>query len=192
MAKTLFSLTEQIRKCTSCSLWKTRTLAVPGEGPSQAKIMFVGEAPGAEEDRQGLPFVGRSGKFLDEMLILAGIGRKDVFITGAVKCHPPRNRTPAAGEVETCRELWLKEQIKIIKPELIVVLGKIALKSLLGGGKISEASEAKMNGLHGKIVEKDGQKYFITFHPSAGMRFPKIKRKMIADFRRLKEAKKSK
>src|SRR3989338_3951753 len=109
--KTLYSLAEGIRHCTACPLWKSRTLAVPGEGPSNAKIMFLGEAPGAEEDRQGLPFVGRSGKFLDELFTTVGITRKEVFITGAVKCHPEKNRTPTSHEVYTCKSLWLDQQI---------------------------------------------------------------------------------
>lgn len=178
MPETLFSIAEQIRKCTSCPLWKSRTLAVPGAGSSKARIMFVGEAPGAEEDRQGLPFVGRSGKFLDEMLKIAGMERKDIFITGAVKCHPTKNRNPAAKELETCKKLWLEKQIEIIKPKLIVVLGAIALKSLLNKSQIKE--------LQGRMIEKNGQKYFITFHPAAGMRFPAIRKKIIKDMGCLK------
>jgi len=173
--KDLFSLAEEIRKCTACPLHKNRLLTVPGEGPQKAKIMFVGEAPGSEEDRQGLPFVGRSGKFLDEMLKIADLERKDIFITGSVKCHPPKNRNPTAKELKTCKK-WLDQQIKLIEPQLIVVLGRVALKNLLDEDEISK--------LHGKLIEK---KYFVTYHPAAGMRFPKIKKLMISDFRRLKK-----
>jgi len=140
MDNLFFSLAEEIRKCTACPLWKSRTLAVPGEGifnkqisDKQIKLFFIGEAPGEEENRQGLPFIGRSGKFLDEMLKIAGVERKDVFITGAVKCHPPKNRNPTAKELKICKELWLDNQINIIQPKLIVILGKVALKSLLDG-----------------------------------------------------------
>ena len=170
----LFSLSEGIRTCTACPLHKSRTLAVPGEGSAKAEIFFVGEAPGNEEDRQGLPFVGRSGKFLDELLKIANIKRKDVFITGSVKCHPTTNRTPILIELTTCKHLWLEKQIEIIKPKLVVVLGSIALKSLL--------NETKIQPLHGKVIKKNNQRYFITYHPSAGMRFPAIKKKMIDDF----------
>ena len=172
----LYDLAEEIRRCTACPLWKKRTLAVPGEG--SGKIMFVGEAPGVEEDRQGLPFVGRSGKFLDEMLKLGGLDRRKVFLTGAVKCHPSGNRNPTVGELRTCRELFLEKQIKVLKPKLVVILGRVALKSLLGGEKLGE--------LHGKVVVKDGQRYFATYHPAAGMRFPSVREKMEKDFKKLK------
>src|SRR3989338_5705960 len=107
MPDTLFSLAEEIRRCTSCPLYKNRMLAVPGEGGFAKRVMVVGEAPGAEEDRMGLPFVGRSGKFLDAMLLVAGLNRGDVFVTGACKCRPPKNRTPSTREITTCHDLWL-------------------------------------------------------------------------------------
>ncbi|MDP3990566.1 MAG: uracil-DNA glycosylase [archaeon] len=172
MTQTIFSLAEGIRKCTSCPLWKGRTLTVPGEGMNTSKIMLIGEAPGVEEDRQGLPFFGKSGTVLDEMINLAGISRKDTFITGAVKCHPPKNRNPSNKELKTCRELWLDKQIEVIKPKLIILLGKSALFSMIGKGKITE--------IHGKTISK---KYFVTYHPSAAMRFPTIKQEMEQDFK---------
>lgn len=176
MSQELFKLAEGIRKCTSCPLWNGRTLTVPGEGPITSKIMIVGEAPGTEEDRQGLPFVGKSGKILDEMMKIAGISRKDVFITGAVKCHPPKNRSPSKKELNICRELWLDNQIDIIKPKLIIILGKSALFSLTGKAKLTE--------MHGKVISK---KYFVTYHPSAAMRFSSIKKEMENDFKILKK-----
>ncbi|MBI2668438.1 uracil-DNA glycosylase [Candidatus Woesearchaeota archaeon] len=179
MPATLFTLAEGIRACTACPLHKSRTLAVPGDGPANAKLFFVGEAPGNEEDRQGKPFVGRSGKFLDQLLQKAGIKRSDVFITGAVKCHPAKNRTPSASELNTCRHLWLENQIFLIQPALVVILGTAALRSLL--------QKEKLQPLHGKIIEKNGQKYFITYHPAAGMRFPKIRKMMEDDFGKLKK-----
>jgi uracil-DNA glycosylase len=179
MTETLFSLSEDIRRCTSCPLWKSRTLAVPGEGPKNSKIMVIGEAPGNEEDRQGLPFIGRSEKFLDEMFSLAGIKRDRIFITTSVKCHPDKNRNPVSKELKTCKNLWLDKQISIIKPELIVIIGKIALKSLL--------NENNLKDLKGKLIERNKQRYFITYHPAAGMRFPKIKEEIVKDFKQLKK-----
>jgi len=176
---TLFSLAEEIRRCTACPLYKSRLLTVPGEGSSNAKIMFVAEAPGEEENRQGLPFVGRSGKFLDELLKIAAIEREDIFITGACKCHPENNRTPRVSELKKCKELWLDQQIELIKPKLVVILGRSALKSLLNKNKLSE--------LQGKKITENKQQYFITYHPSAGLRFPKIAKIMQEDFKKLKK-----
>lgn len=174
---TLFSIAENIRKCTSCPLYKNATLAIPGDGPKDAKIMVVGEAPGEQEDRQGLPFVGKSGKLLDQMLTIAGLDRKKVFITNIVKHRPPQNRSPQASEIKTCKELWLDQQIKILKPSLIVILGALAFKALTGKNSLEK--------LHGTVVEKDRQKYFVTYHPSAALRFAKTKEKMEQDFRKL-------
>lgn len=176
---TLFSLAEDIRRCTACPLYKKTTLAVPGDGPKDVKIMVLGEAPGEEEDRRGLPFVGRSGKILDEMLKIAGLGRKQVFITNTVKHRPPQNRTPYAGEMKICKELWLDKQIEILKPELIVVLGAVALKILI--------KETSVDKSHGKVIEHNHQKYFVTFHPSAALRYPSRKIKMEDDFRKLRK-----
>ncbi len=176
---TLFSLSEGIRKCTSCPLYKGSTLAVPGEGPQNAKLMILGEAPGEEEDRQGLPFVGRSGKYLESLLKTAGINRKEVFITNAVKHRPSGNRTPKASEIKICAELWLDKQIGVIKPRLIILLGSVALRSMKIQGTVEK--------LHGKIIKKNGQNYFITFHPSAAMRFPQTRKKMESDFKRLEK-----
>jgi len=179
MTETLFSLSEQIRRCTACPLYKKSTLAVPGEGPKNAKIMVVGEAPGEEEDRTGKTFMGKAGKFLDKMLEIADIKRNDVFITNAVKHRPYENRNPKVGELKTCKELWLDQQIEIIKPELIIVLGRIALKSLL--------NETDVKYLHGKVIGRNKQKYFVTYHPSAALRFPKIRAEMEKDFKKLKK-----
>ena len=176
---TLFSLAEDIRRCTACPLYKNTTLAVPGDGPRDAKIMVVGEAPGEEEDRQGLPFVGRSGKFLDKMLGVAGLDRKKVFITNTVKHRPPQNRAPKAIEIKTCKELWLDKQIDLLKPRLIIVLGGVALKIL--------TKEISVEELHGKVIEKDNLRYFVTFHPSAVLRYPENRKKMEDDFRKLKK-----
>jgi|SRR3989338_6522520 len=180
MTETLFSLAEQIRRCTACPLWKKRTLAVPGDGPGDAQLIFIGEAPGVEEDRQGLPFVGRSGKFLTEMLLKMGIDRKTVFITGSVKCHPPENRVPTQKELSTCKELWLDKQVGLLKPKLIVLLGSVAIRSSLG-------EKTDLAKVHGSIVEKNGLLYFLTYHPSAAMRFPAVRKLLAEDFEKLRK-----
>lgn len=175
----LFSLAEDIRKCTACPLYKNTTLAVPGDGPKDAKIMLIGEAPGEAEDRQGLPFIGKSGKLLEKMLGVAKLNRNQVFITNTVKHRPPQNRAPNAGEIKVCKELWLDKQIEILKPKLIVVLGAVALKTL--------TKETSVEKLHGKVIEKNNQNYFVTFHPSAALRYPGHRKKMEGDFKKLRE-----
>lgn len=176
---TLFSLAEEVRKCTACPLWKGTTLAVPGEGAKDAKIMVVGEAPGEEEDRCGLPFAGRAGKYLDKMFELAGLDRKQVFLTNVVKHHPPQNRMPKASEIKLCKELWLNKQIELLKPKLIIILGAVALKAL--------TNETSVEKLHGKFIEKGTQKYFVTYHPSAALRYPELGKAMETDFKKLKQ-----
>ncbi|MFW6102999.1 MAG: uracil-DNA glycosylase, partial [Chloroflexota bacterium] len=128
----LTSLHRSIQKCRKCRLSETRTNAVPGEGPPNARIMFVGEAPGEEEDKDGRPFRGRSGHFLDELLSTVGMTRDEIYITSSVKCRPPGNRDPRPDELKACRETWLEQQIEILDPELIVLLGKTALYQVLG------------------------------------------------------------
>lgn len=176
---TLFSLAEDIRKCTACPLYKKATLAVPGEGMRDAKIIIVGEAPDEEEDRQGLPFLGKSGTFLDKMLELTKLDREKVFISNIVKHRPPQNRTPKSGEIKTCKELWLDKQIEMLKPKLIIILGRIALKAL--------TNETSIEKFHGKVIERKSQNYFVTFHPSAALRSPEIRKKMEDDFKKLRK-----
>ena len=177
-SKKLYDLAEGIRKCTACPLCKGRMLAVPGEGKIDSGVLIVGEAPGAEEDPLGQPFVGRAGKLLNELLETAGIDRSDVFITNCVKCRPPKNRNPNSLELKTCRK-WLDSQISVVKPRLIIVLGRVALKNLTGKEKIKD--------LHGTVYEDAGQKYFITYHPSAGLRFKWIKEVLFEDTKNLKK-----
>ncbi|MEK6904808.1 MAG: uracil-DNA glycosylase [Nanoarchaeota archaeon] len=176
---TLFSLAEEVRKCTACPLWKGTTLAVPGDGAKDAKIMVVGEAPGEEEDRCGSPFAGRAGKYLDKMFELAGVDRKQVFLTNVVKHRPPQNRAPKTSEIKLCKELWLNKQIEILKPRLIILLGAVALKAL--------TSETSVEKTHGKFIEKGTQKYFVTYHPSAALRYPDCVKAMENDFKKLKQ-----
>ena len=150
----------EVRGCPLCKLSRTRKNAVPGEGQLAAKIMFVGEAPGRSEDEKGRPFVGAAGRILDDMLKKAGIERSQVFITNVVKCRPPNNRVPEEDESVACRP-YLDRQIELIGPKVICILGRTAYSSLLGGGSITAN--------RGKIVEKAGQKYFLTIHPAAAI-----------------------
>jgi len=156
----------KIMKCQKCPLSQLRTKAVPGEGSIGAKIMFIGQAPGREEDKTGRPFVGRAGKFLDELFQANGISREEVFLTGSVKCFPPDNRVPKREELLACKP-YLIEQIVLVNPRMVVFLGNVAQKFLLNE-----------EILKGRII-------FFTYHPAAGMRFPKIKEKMAEDFNRL-------
>ena len=154
----LEKIAANVRGCPLCKLSRSRKNAVPGEGQLSAKIMFIGEAPGRSEDEKGRPFVGAAGRILDELLKKAGIERSQVFITNIVKCRPPNNRVPKEDELTACRP-YLDRQIALIKPKVICILGRTAYSSLLGGSSITAN--------RGKIVERAGQKYFLTFHPAA-------------------------
>lgn len=155
---TLNQITERILHCDKCELFKTKVNAVPGEGDANSKIIIVGEAPGAEEDATGRPFVGRSGMLLRRTLSSLGM---NVFITNTIHCRPPQNRKPTSTESETCKP-YLLEQIKIINPKVIILLGNTALEAILGITGITT--------LRGKIIERDGIKYIPTFHPAAVLR----------------------
>ncbi len=178
MRKELQELNELIRTCTRCPLHQNRKNAVPGEGNDQAAVVFVGEAPGEKEDLQGRPFCGRTGLFLDKLFAEVGIKRAEVFITSSVKCRPPKNRTPLKNEWETCRELWLKRQLSLIQPRLVVLFGKVALEQSLG-------ETGKLADIHGQVRQKNGIAYLITYHPTAGMRFPAIAKAMKKDLEQL-------
>ncbi len=156
----LENLNNQILKCEKCALCKTRKNVVPGEGSSKAKIMFIGEGPGKNEDEQGRPFIGAAGKLLDELIALIGLTREDIYIANVVKCRPPQNRDPLPEEVEKCRP-WLDQQIEIIKPKLIVLLGRHSMDRFLPNQKISLD--------HGKPKRKNGQVYFPIYHPAAAL-----------------------
>jgi len=149
---------QNVIKCIKCDLCKTRTNAVPGKGNFQSDVIFVGEAPGKNEDRNGEPFIGVAGKKLSAALDEAGISRDDVYITNVVKCRPPNNRVPTTNERDTCKE-YLKQEIAIIKPKLICILGNTAFNSILGGSEITK--------FRGKVVRKDNLLYFLTIHPAA-------------------------
>lgn len=173
----LTRLHQEISECVKCTLHKTRINPVPGEGSLDSKLMFVGEAPGAREDEQGRPFVGRSGMLLTELISGIGLSREDVFITSILKSRPPNNRKPLKAEIEACIP-YLERQFEIISPQIIVLLGGIAVTSLIGPWKMTEA--------HGRFYESHNRTFFITYHPAAALRFPKIKEAMIADFEALR------
>ncbi len=158
MNQELETVKQNVIKCTKCDLCKTRTNAVPGKGNFQSDVIFVGEAPGKNEDQNGEPFIGVAGKKLSVALDEAGISRDDIYITNIVKCRPPNNRVPTTNERDTCKE-YLKQEIAIIKPKLICILGNTAFNSILGGSEITK--------FRGKIVRKDNLLYFLTIHPAA-------------------------
>lgn len=137
--------------------------------------MFVGEAPGEKEDREGRPFCGRAGAFLDELLGSAGIVREEAYITSCVKCRPPGNRKPRLDELETCGEAWLERQIGIVDPPLLVPLGTVALRQVLG-------ESGALRDFHGETFLRDDRRVVPTYHPAAGMRFPAVETAMRKDF----------
>lgn len=174
----LEELAGQICVCTKCPLWESRTNAVPGDGKFNAKVMIIGEAPGREEDESGHPFVGSTGRYLNHVLEGTGLERSDFFITNTVKCRPPKNRTPKRLEVETCTSNYLFEQIELVNPKLIVLLGGVAAKKLLGVKSINEA--------RGQLIERDGRKYMVGYHPAVRFYREELGQKVKEDFARLK------
>jgi len=172
-------LADNIRVCTCCDLSESRTQAVPGEGSARAAIMFVGEAPGAVEDKTGRPFVGPSGRFLDAMLRDIGLERADVFIGNVNRCRPPGNRDPLAWEVAACRP-WLLAQLRVIRPQVVCPLGRFALEALVD-------SRLQISKAHGQPIEQDGILYVPLYHPAAALHRQDLRDTLIADMRRLKE-----
>jgi uracil-DNA glycosylase family 4 len=167
--------------CVKCPLAKTRTRVVFGAGNADAELMFVGEAPGAEEDRQGLPFVGRAGGLLSKLLEEIGMRREDVFIANVLKCRPPGNRDPQPFEIETC-EPYLAEQVRLIEPRVVCTLGNFATKLLTGNptGITKVAGSPQVHTLGGRSV-------FVMplFHPAAALRTPAVEERLRADFAKL-------
>lgn len=163
---TLEDLNAQIRTCQRCRLAKSRTLAVPGEGPLDAKIMFIGEAPGFHEDQQGRPFVGAAGQFLEELLASINLTRQQVFIANVIKCRPPNNRDPQPDEIEACRP-FLEQQIALIKPKIIVTLGRYSMALAFSNVTISR--------IHGQPKRVGDIVYFPMFHPAAALHQPQYR-----------------
>ena len=170
---TLEELQMQCEACKRCSLCKTRTNTVFGTGSTSAKLMFVGEAPGQEEDLSGVPFVGRAGKLLDLYLEAVGIHREDVYIANILKCRPPNNRDPEEGEEDACFS-YLKEQIRLIRPKLIVCLGRIAAMRLI-------RADYRITAEHGTWVKKGNFEMTAVYHPSALLRDLSKREAMLTD-----------
>jgi uracil-DNA glycosylase len=171
-------LNAMIADCRQCPLHETRKNTVPGEGNLEAGIFFVGEGPGADEDEQGRPFVGRSGQLLTTMLNHVGIERSEVFIGNIVKCRPPGNRDPMPVEVEECRA-YLQAQISIVRPKVIVTLGAPALSYFF-------ESRYKLGSVVGRFIRNQGQLYYAMWHPSYVLRLQKLKTDYIRHFKRLR------
>ncbi len=161
MSEALLNLHQEVRGCTLCALHRTRTKAVPGDGDPQAQIMIVGEAPGQNEDQQGLPFVGAAGQLLNQLLSGIGIERKDVYITNIVKCRPPGNRDPLPQEVTSCSG-YLDRQVEYIRPAVILLLGRHALQRLLPGS-------SGISRIHGQLVQRGDRAYVPLYHPAAAL-----------------------
>ncbi|MDR2208932.1 MAG: uracil-DNA glycosylase [Azoarcus sp.] len=167
-------LEETIRTCRACALCEKRTQAVPGVGDRQARWMFVGEGPGAEEDRRGEPFVGQAGRLLDHMLAALNLKRgEDVYIANAVKCRPPLNRTPGVAEIAACAP-FLERQIALVRPRLLIALGRPAAQALLG-------QEISIAAARGKRFEREGVPVIVTYHPAYLLRNPSDKGKAWED-----------
>jgi uracil-DNA glycosylase family 4 len=176
----LEALKEACLVCDKCGLKATCTHVVFGEGNLKAKIMFVGEGPGRDEDKQGRPFVGAAGQLLDKILASVGLPRDEVYITNVVKCRPPSNRMPNPDEILACSP-YLDTQIKRINPSIIVCLGALATRTLID-------MNAKITRIRGQWHEKDGILYMPTFHPAALLRDPSKKRAVWEDMKKVKEA----
>ena len=165
--------------CQKCELGKTRTKLVFGTGNPNADLMFIGEAPGEQEDLTGTPFVGRAGQLLDKYLYAVDIDRKDVYIANILKCRPPQNRDPLPAEEDACID-YLREQVKLIRPKIIVCLGRISAMRLI-------KEDFKITKEHGTWFEKGGYLMTAVFHPAALLRDPRRKEDMLEDMKRIKE-----
>lgn len=175
----LDKLAKQIVVCTKCELQRSRKQAVPGEGPTHAEIMFIGEGPGFHENEQGRPFVGAAGKFLDQLLEQAGVTRADVWITNVVKCRPPGNRDPLPDEIEICASNYLQHQIRIVNPSIIVTLGRFSMGLFFKGAKITQ--------IHGQMRKVSNQFVIAMYHPAAALHQMALKPAIMADFAKLPE-----
>jgi len=173
MLEELEKLYAEVRVCPLCILSKSRTHAVPGDGPDDARIMFIGEGPGYHEDQQGLPFVGAAGKFLEELLAGIGMRRKDVYITNVVKCRPPGNRDPLPDEIEACRP-YLDRQLALIKPQVVITLGRFSMARFFPGQSISR--------IHGQARRVGGVLCVPMFHPAAALHQSRYRALIEEDF----------
>jgi uracil-DNA glycosylase len=179
--KLLDAIAAEIREHEACGfdICQQATRMVPGEGSATASVVLVGEAPGANEDREGRPFVGRAGRLLDQLLAEAGLKREDVFITNVLKARPPRNRDPRAAEVAHHLH-WLAAQLQVIRPRLLVPLGRHALARF--------APDVKIGDVHGHVLQRDGRTLFPMYHPAAALHNQRLLETLVADARALREA----
>lgn len=176
----LAEVRRELGDCKRCPIWESRTHIVFGEGDSSADLMFVGEAPGRDEDREGMPFVGQAGRVLTQLIEAIGLTRESVYIANVLKCRPPGNRTPKPEEIEQCLPFLMK-QVDVIRPRIICALGAVAAQTLLG-------KRLSITRLRGEFVPwKEGIELFLTFHPAYLLRNPGEKRKAMQDFLKLKE-----
>lgn len=178
MLSELAELYREIQACQKCILGESRSHAVPGEGPDDAAIMFIGEAPGFHEDRQGRPFVGAAGSYLNELLDRIGLKREEVYITNVIKCRPPANRDPLPVEIETCQP-YLDRQIALIRPKLIVTLGRFSMQRYFPGASITR--------IHGQPKRVGNVIYYPIFHPAAALHQPRWRETLEADFQKIPE-----
>jgi uracil-DNA glycosylase family 4 len=168
----LTELYQQIALCHTCDIARLRTKVVPGEGAENAEIMFIGEAPGWHEDQQGRPFVGQAGQYLDRLLSSIGLNRQQVYIANVIKCRPPDNREPLPTEIQNCQH-WLDSQIELIKPKMIVTLGRYSMARYFPGKSISK--------IHGTAQKHDGVIYYAMYHPAAALHQQSLKTAIEAD-----------
>ncbi|HVR88561.1 MAG TPA: uracil-DNA glycosylase [Candidatus Limnocylindria bacterium] len=172
----LTALADEIRRCTACPLHRSARQAVPGEGSAESGIVFLGEAPGYNEDVQGRPFVGAAGQLLDQLLAGIGLDRSKVFITNVVRHRPPENRDPLPEEVAACH-VWFERHLALLRPKVIVTLGRHAMYKFFPGDSISR--------VHGMARQKDGMTIFPVFHPAAALHQPSLRAELQADFQAL-------
>jgi len=170
----LKQVAEETSVCTKCELHHSRKNAVPGEGPADADILFIGEGPGFHENEQGRPFVGAAGRFLEELLETVRMSREQVYITNVVKCRPPGNRDPHPEEIETCTRDYLDRQIQAIKPKVIVTLGRFSMALYLPNAKISE--------VHGQPLRVKGRLVMPMYHPAAALHQASLRPVAESDF----------
>ena len=170
-------LKQECLACEACELCKTRTQVVFGVGNPEAEVLFIGEAPGKNEDEQGEPFVGRAGKLLDEMLAMIGLQRENIYITNSVKCRPPENRDPLNTEKDACRG-YLRRQVKLMRPKIIVCLGRISAMEFI-------RQDFKISQEHGQFFDKNGTLMMALYHPAALLRDPHKKPETFEDLKQL-------
>lgn len=176
LAEELAKVADEVSNCAKCILHQSRKLAVPGEGPSDADLMFIGEGPGFHENEQGRPFVGAAGRFLEELLASINLTREQVFICNVIKCRPPGNRDPSIEEMEACKP-YLERQIKAIDPKVIVTLGRFSMARYF--------PKARISAIHGQAKMVEGRMIVAMYHPAAALHQPNLRSTVEQDFAQL-------